>query len=203
MKNLTPVRISLFVAILMVMLIALALPGDNALAYEDKSAKVRFTIINYSQHPFSLTANGPEYYQFQVAPYSKRVYIVPRGTYSFVMEACNRTTSGTLNLNIFQTMHVPVCGGKAGKMGTKNHNIDVADYLKIVKIKIRNKTHQDIRLYLRTLDYHHYLNLDPKEVTTLNVVRDRYVYSYLACGNLESGYYEARQYIPLDLKCSD
>ena len=127
---------------------------------------------------------------------------MPRGKSYFAMTTCNRTTSGTLNLNIFQTMHVPVCGGNAGTIGGKHHNIDVSDYLKIVKIKIRNKTHQDIRLYLRTLDYHHYLNLEPKEVTTLNVVRDRYVYSDLACGELEAGYYEARVYIPLDLKCS-
>ena len=116
MKKLTPVRMSIFIAVLAVVMIALALPGDNVLAYEDKNPNVRFTIIYYSQHPFTLTANGPEYYKFEVAPYSKRFWIVPRGTYSFVMEACNRTSTGTLNLNIFQTMHVPVCGGKAGKV---------------------------------------------------------------------------------------
>ena len=202
MKKFTPVRISLFVAVLAVLLVVLALPGNNALAYQ-KAGKVGFTIINYSQHPFSITINGPETHSTTVAPYSKRVLMVERGTYSFFMELCNRTKSGTMNLSIYQVLHVPVCGGSAGKVGDKHHNLDAADYLKIVKIRIRNKTPQDIRLYLRTLEYHHYLNLKPREVTYLNVVRDRYVYSYLACGNLEAGYYEARQYIPLDLKCSD
>ena len=203
MNKLTPIRLSIFVAVLAVLTITLALPGNNAMAVEeDQSPNVRFTIINYSHKPFTMRAYGPENYNFEVAAYSKRFWIVPRGTYSFTMEACDQTKSGTLNLNIFQTMHVPVCGGNAGKIGEKNHNIDVADYIKMVRIKIRNQTKQPIRLYLRTIENHYYLNLEPKEVTTLVVPRDRYVYSYLACGELEAGYYEARQYLPLDIKCS-
>lgn len=202
MKKITPIRLSIFIAILAVIMVALALPGDNVMAFEDKSPNVRFTIMNHSHRTFTLTANGPEYHAFEVAPNSKGSWIVPRGTYSFTMEACNQTSSGTLNLNIFQTMHVPVCGGNAGTVGQKNHNIDVADYIKMVRIKIRNKSRQPIRLYLRTIENHYYLNLDPREVTTLVVPRDRYVYSYLACGELEAGYYEARVYVPLDLKCS-
>jgi hypothetical protein len=202
MKKLTPIRLSIFVTALAILMIVLALPGDSALAFEaGELGNVRFTVINYSHQPFTLRAYGPETYTFEVAPYSKRAWFVTRGTYSFVMEACNHTKSGTLNLNIFQTMHVPVCGGNAGKIGDKNHHIDVADYIKMVRIKIRNKTQYHIRLYLRTIENHYYLNLKPREVTTLVVPRDRYVYSFLACDNLQVGYYEARKYIPLDLKC--
>jgi hypothetical protein len=201
MKKLTPVRLSIFVVVLAIVMVALALPGENALAGEGKPPNVRFTVINYSQHPFSMNAYGPETYTFEVAPYSKGIWIVPRGTYSFVMTACNHTSTGTLNLNIYQIMHVPVCGGNAGGKGEKHHNIDVSDYLKMVRITIRNKINQPVRLYLRTLDNHYYLNLDPFEKTTLIVPRDRYVYSFLACNELQSGYYNARVAIPLDLKC--
>jgi hypothetical protein len=99
-------------------------------------------------------------------------------------------------------MHVPICGGTLKPKGEKTHHVDTSDYVKTVKITIRNKTWEKIRLYLRTLDNHYYLNLEPQEVTTLIVPRDRYVYSFVACDDLEAGYYEARVYQPLDLKCT-
>jgi len=201
MKKLTLIRLSVFVVALAIIMIVLALPSENALADYGKPPNVRFTVINYSQHQFTMNAYGPEDYTFEVGPYSKRIWVVPRGTYSFVMTACNHTSSGTLNLNIFQTMHVPVCGGNAGAKGEKHHNIDASDYIKMVRITIRNKTHEDVRLYLRTLDNHYYLNLEKYEETTLVVPRDRYVYSFVACNDLQAGYYEARVAIPLDLKC--
>lgn len=202
MKKLTPVRLSILLAIFTVLMIALALPGGEALAGDGKPPNVRFTIINYSQHPFSINLYGSEQFSYTVDPYSKKIAVVPRGTYSFTMEACNHTSSGTINLNIYQIMHVPVCGGTAKPVGEKPHNIDTSDYIKMVRITIRNKTHEPVRLYLRTLDNHYYLNLDPQEKTTLVVPRDRYVYSFVACNDLEAGYYEARVAVPLDLKCT-
>ena len=201
MKKITPIRLTIFIAVLAVLMIALALPGNNALAYEDEpNPNVRFTVINHSQHPVSVSANGPEYFSIDVSPYSKGSVIVPRGTYKFNMEACNHTSSGVLNLNIFQTMYAPVCGGK-GVAVPKNHKIDVADYIKPVRVEIINKTWEPIRLYLRTLENHYYLNLDPKETIYQIVPRDRYVFSYLACDELQSGYYNARAKISLQLRC--
>ena len=201
MKKITPIRLTIFIAVLAVLMIALALPGNNALAYEDEpNPNVRFTVINHSQHPVSVSANGPEYFSIDVSPYSKGSVIVPRGTYTFNMEACNHTSSGVLNLNIFQTMYAPVCGGK-GVAVPKNHKIDVADYIKPVRVEIINKTWEPIRLYLRTLENHYYLNLDPKETIYQIVPRDRYVFSYLACDDLQSGYYNARAKISLQLRC--
>jgi len=201
MKKLTPIRISIFVAVLAVLMIALALPGANAMANDyEQNPNVRFTVINYSQHPVSVSAYGPEYFSVEVDPYSKGSVIVPRGVYKFNMEACNHTSSGVLNLNIFQTMYAPVCGGK-GVANPKNHKIDVADYIKPVRVEIINKTWEPIRLYLRTLDNHYYLNLDPRETIYQIVPRDRYVFSYVACDELQSGYYNARAKISLDLRC--
>ncbi|MFC1997692.1 hypothetical protein ACFLXI_08840 [Chloroflexota bacterium] len=201
MKKLTPTRLSIFIAVLAILMIALAMPGDNVLAYdEEQNPNVRFTVVNHSQHPFSISANGPEYFSLDVNPYSKKAVVLPRGTYKFTMVACNHPSSGTLNLNIFQTMYVPVCGGKA-VANPKNHKIDVAEYIKPVRVEIINKTWEPIRLYLRTLDNHYYLNLEPRETIYQIVPRDRYVFSYVACDNLQSGYYEARAKISLDLRC--
>ena len=202
MKKLTFIRLSVFVAVLAVLMIAMALPSNNVLATQSQPPNVRFTVINYSQHPFSMNGYGPEQFSIDVAPYSKELLILPRGVYSYVMETCNHTASGKIDLNIYQTFHVPVCGGNAGTIGQKHHNVDAADTIKMVRIKIRNQTWEPIRLYLRTLDNHYYLNLEPKEITTLVVPRDRYVYSYVACGELEAGYFQSVIKPPLDLKCS-
>ena len=202
MKKVTTIRLSIFIAVLAILMIALALPSNHAMAYEDEqNPNVRFSIINYSQHPVSVSANGPEYFSLEVDPYSKGAVIVPRGTYKFTMEACNHTSAGVLNLNIYQTMYAPVCGGNA-VANPKNHKIDVADYIKPVKVEIVNKTWEPIRLYLRTLENHYYLNLEPRETIYQIVPRDRYVYSFLACGDLEAGYYNARVMQPLELKCT-
>jgi hypothetical protein len=202
MKKFTFIRLSVFVALLATLLIAIALPADNVMAGDGKPPTVRFTIINYSHQPFNINLYGPEQLSYTVAPYSKLVDFVDRGTYSFTMEVCNQTSSGSLNLNIYQVMNVPVCGGTLKPKGEKTHQVDTSDYVKPVQITIRNKTWEKVRLYLRTLDNHYYLNLEPQEVTTLIVPRDRYVYSFVACGDLEAGYYEARVYQPLDLKCT-
>jgi len=202
MKKVTFIRLSVFIAVLAALVIAVALPADSVMAGDAKPPNVRFTIINYSHQPFSINLYGPEQLSYTVAPYSKQVAFVQRGTYSFTMEACKQTSSGSLNLNIYQIMHVPICGGTLKPKGEKDHQVDVSDYIKMVKITIRNKTWESVRLYLRTLDNHYYLNLEPQEVTTLVVPRDRYVYSFVACNDLEAGYYEARVYQPLDLKCT-
>ena len=202
MKKLTFIRLSVFVAVLAALVIGVVFPADTAMAGDGKPPTVRFTIINYSHQPFSINLYGPDQLSFTVAPYSKQVSIVPRGTYSFTMEACKHTSSGSLNLNIYQVMHVPVCGGTVKPKGEKQHHVDTSDYIKMVRVTIRNKTWENVRLYFRTIENHYYLNLEPREVTTLVVPRDRYVYSFVACNDLEAGYYEARVHIPLDLKCT-
>ena len=203
MKKLTTIRLSIFIAVLAVLMIALALPGDHAMASDDEqNPKVRFTIINYSQHPVSVSANGPEYFNLEVDPDSKGYVIVTRGVYKFNLEACNQTSSGVLNLTIYQTMYAPVCGGKVLE-NPKNHKIDVAEYIKPVRVEIVNKTWEPVKLYLRTLDNHYYLNLESRETIYQIVPRDRYVYSFVACGDLEAGYYNARVMIPLELRCTD
>ena len=203
MKKSTLTKLSIVVAVVAVLMIAFALQTDNALAYTSKSPNVRFTIDNNSQHSFHINLYGPAQYSFDVPPKSKRSWYLPRATYSFSMEACNHTSSGTLNLKIYQTMYVPVCGGTAGPKGDRHHAVDTSDYIKPVRIKIRNMTREPIHLYLRTIENHYYVDLDPREITTLVVLRGYYVYSYVACGELEAGYYQSVITPPLDLVCSD
>jgi hypothetical protein len=175
-------------------------PSGAALA-DDQTPMTRLTVINQSQFPFTIQLFGPEQYNLEVPAYETGFLLVLRGNYSFVMHMCNYTATSSIDLNIFQKMYVPVCGGSARAKATKHHVIDASTILKPVTIKIRNKTKEPIGLYLRTLENHYHLNLVAGEVLKITVPRDRYVYSYVACGELVAGYYNARVNIPLDLKC--
>jgi hypothetical protein len=186
---------------LIVVLILLATVTISASAADEYYA--RFTIINESQHPFSITLYGgpSELKTIPVSAYSKKIAFFVRGDYAFTMTACGATKSGMMNLNIHQTLHVPVCGGTAGALGDKHHHIDASDYIKPVRMKIRNRTGEDIGLYLRTLTDHHFINLKPGEILYEIVYKDQYVYSYVACGELVSGYVTPMSALPFDVKC--
>lgn len=195
------VRLLVFAILLIALLSILAAPTDIAVADDAKPPFVRLTIINNSQFDFSLVLYGPDQYNFSIPAHSDGSWIVKRGMYSSVMRACNISKVGTLDMSIFQIIHVPVCGGNAGAKGDKHHHIDVADYIKPVKIKIRNKTSEPIGLYIRTLERHFFLNLEPNEIQYLILPKDQYVYSYVVCEQLVSGYYSPKVTPPFDLKC--
>jgi hypothetical protein len=162
---------------------------------------VRFTIINNSQHPFFLELYGVDNHTITVEGRSQGMLFVKRGEYHFKMMACNQVKTGVFDLSIMMTLHVPVCGGNAGAIGDKQHHIDVADYIKMVNVKIRNKTKEKIGVYVRTDENHYFLNLKPREVIYQIMPRQMYRYSYVACGELVVGEYKALKYSPLDLKC--
>ena len=194
-------------AILFVAILAASVVFTRNVLADTKSV-VRFKVENDSQFPFIIFMYGEEQgreYSMTVPAYSKdKVFVVP-DTYSYLMESCNYANQGTLDLSVFQTLHVPVCGGKAAGYRNKAHHIDVSRFVKPVKSKIRNQTGEDVELYLRTVDDHHFLTLEAGEIMNVILKKEegiQYVYSFLACdGQLVTGYYTPRVTPPLDLKC--
>jgi hypothetical protein len=206
MKKSSRIRITVFVVMLAVIIGASAIFTSNVLA--DEKSIIRLTVVNTSQFPFSLyiygDSNGDEY-SLDVPAYSDGKIFIKPDIYSYFMEACNYTKNGKMDLSVFQTLHVPVCGGKAVGFQNKSHHIDVSRIVKPVRAKVRNQTGQAIELYLRTQDDHHFLTLDSGEILEVVLKKEegvQYVYSFLACDDqLITGYYTPRQTPPLDLKC--
>ena len=163
-------------------------------------APVRVTVINKSQFDFSLVLFGPSQVTISVAPGDTVAKVVNRGVYSFTMRSCNYTETGTMDITVYRIIHVPVCGGNAGSLADKPHNIDASDYIKPIKVKIRNGTGETVGFYLRTLDRHFFYNFEPG-VSYIIVPKDNYVYSFVACGELKAGYYTPLSSVPFDLKC--
>lgn len=202
MKMKTRIRLTVLTIILVAVLFA-----SSALAADEAKSIIRLSVINSSQFDFYLYlyGSGGEEYTLSVPAYtSGKAFIYP-GEYSYYMEACNYSKFGTLDLSTFQTLHVPVCGGRAAGFKHKTHHIDVATLVKPVRIQVRNKTGENVGVYLRTQEDHHFLNFEPGEIIELILKKEegtQYVYSFQACdGELVSGYYTPLNRIPLDLEC--
>ena len=204
MKKISTTRYIVLLGVLIALLGAVFLPNGVAQATVSKSPIVRLTINNNSQHPYTLTLyNSSNNYEVTVEGHTQSVMFIERGVYQFWMKACNHTKEGSLDLTMMYTIHVPVCGGNSGKLGDKPHNLDVADYIKMVKVKIRNKTKEHIGVYVRTDENHYFLNLKPKEIIYQTMPKDIYRVSYVACGDLIVTEYKSLVMMPLDLKCLD
>ncbi len=205
MKKQTKIRLVIFAALLMMVLSVAAVSVDNALAA--KTNIVRLTVINESQFAFELYLYGPKDYTIKVPANSTDKIVVDRNLYKYYMEVCNYSKTGDLDMTIYQTLHVPPCGGR-GVTNPKQHHIDVAQLVKPVRITVRNKTGEDVGVYIRTQTDHHFLNFKAGEIATVVLRKDKdmpeiqYVYSFQACGGqLISGYFTPRVTPPLDLKC--
>jgi hypothetical protein len=206
MNKRTRIRFAIFAIVLVAVLGVSAVFASSALA--DVKPIIRLTVVNSSQFDFSLYIFGENYgneYTMNVPPYSQSKIFIKPDEYSYYMEACNYSKFGEMDLWVFQTLHVPVCGGKAAGYQNKSHHIDISKIFKPVRVKIRNMTGQAVELYLRTMDDHHFLTLEQGEHLEVILRKESgidYVYSFLACGDqLITGYYTPRQTPPLDLVC--
>lgn len=203
MKQHVRIKLSVFITLIIAILGVSAIFATDALA---EPSIIRVSVVNTSQYDFYLYLyGGGADYTFDVPANSTAKYFITPGVYSYFMEACNYSKSGTMDLSVFRTIHIPTCGGRASEYRSKFHHIDVSQIMKPVNVRVRNKTGEDVSVYLRTLDDHHFLNLTKGEMVELILRKEpgiQYVYSFLGCGGqLVAGYYTPLVRIPLDLKC--
>ena len=206
MENKSRFRKLFFFLVIACVMVATIVFVRQATAESDQV--IRLTLVNDSQFDFILYIYGKNHkqeYRATVAPYTTDKLFIEPDEYEYYMEVCNYSKLGQFDLWTFQTIHAPVCGGKAEGFTHKAHHIDVSQLIKPVRVTIRNMTGEDVELYLRTQEDHHFLNLVAGEHLQVLLKKEPgidYVYSFLGCGDqLISGYYTPRQTPPLDLKC--
>jgi len=202
MKIQPSIRQISFGFVLIAMIFALAVPAGAVLADEDDESPILFKVINETQFEFSLWIWGPSQYEITLEPETEAEYWLDRGWYAFTMLACNDSAVGTMDFTHPQTLHVPICGGTAGATGDSYTHMDASDWIRPVRIKIRNRTGEPIDVYIRTVDDHHFVSVDEYETEylLLNDSKSEYVYSYVACDKLHTGYFKPNT-IPFDLSC--
>ncbi len=202
MKKITRIRLTVLAVVLFAIVFA-----SSAMAADSTTSVIRLSVVNNSQFPFYLYLYGAGGYEYtlEVSAYSSGKEFIYPGEYSYYMEACNYSKFGEMDLSTFQTIHVPICGGRAAGYKHKTHHIDVATLVKPVRVTIDNETGENVGVYLRTLDDDHFLNFKPGESMELILRQEpgiQYVYSFQACGGqLISGYYYPLFRVPLVLEC--
>ncbi|MBC8507249.1 MAG: hypothetical protein ISR58_21460 [Anaerolineales bacterium] len=199
----TPLRIIILAAIVF----ALAIPSVAVMAADDdddRPHEIFFWVYNESQFDFTLWLYGPTTYTITVPPDSEGFFVIKNGWYSFTMFSCNLSEVGTFDFTTHKTMHVPICGATAGHIGNANNHFDASDFIRPATIQIRNKTFEQIGVFIRTLDEYHFMTLEPLEIQWLLIedARDEFVYSYIACDELVSGYTRLYISVPFDLTCN-
>ena len=206
MKNRSKFGKLFFITVVITMMVVTLVFVRQAAA--ESNSIIRLSLVNDSQFDFVLYifgVNHGEEYEITVPPYSNGKLFIQPDAYDYYMEICNYSKSGQFDLFNFQTIHAPICGGKAEGFTHKPHHIDLSQIIKPVRVKIRNMTGEDVGVYLRTQIDHHFLNLKAGEHLEVLLRKEPgidYVYSFFGCGDqLISGYYTPRQTPPLDLKC--
>ncbi len=190
--------------LMLALLLALALPAPAQAQGEDFTWML-LTVTNESQFDYTLYLYGGTNYTLVVPPKTTTQFFVDKGWYAYSQVACNLTTNGTFDFtSTHYTINVPICGAPPSKSWNASLYYDTATDIRPIRIKIRNKTRLPIELYVRTLTEHHFMTFDPLETQELLLDNqdETYAYSYVACGELRSGYLLPRRGIPFDLECS-
>lgn len=176
-----------WLGLLVAMLVLAALPSTS-LAAEDL---VRFRVENRASRGitvrlYSRDGTGRAYYM-HIEPLTTKSMSPIRGIYDYRLTACGIMVTGTVNLTKPLTWIMPECGDKGGP-GTKAANTqDIGrDILKLVKIKLVNRTDVDMRIWLEGPFPYSFL-IPAGGSKTVSILKGSYVWHHFACGNFDSG----------------
>jgi hypothetical protein len=177
-----------WLALLVAMLILAALP-TTALAQEDL---VRFRIENRADRGITIRlyakdGSGRAYYMHVEALTTKSLSAI-RGVYDYRLTACGIMLKGTVDLNKPLNWINPNCGDKGGA-GTKAPNTqDVGrDILKLVKIKLVNRTGDDMQIWLAG-PFPFVFSINAGSSKTVSIPKGSYTFRHYACdGVLDTG----------------
>lgn len=177
-----------WLALLVTVLVLAALP-TTALAKEDL---VRFRVENRADRGITIRlyakdASGRAYYMRVEALTTKSMTPI-RGVYDYRLTACGIMVRGIVDLTKPLTWIMPQCGDKGGP-GTKAPNTqDIGrDILKLVKIKLVNRTGEDLQIWLAG-PFPFVFSINAGDSKTVSIPKGSYTFRHYACdGVRETG----------------
>lgn len=176
-----------WLALLVATLVLAALP-TTALAQDDL---VRFRIINNANRGITIrlyaTDGSSRVYYMHVEALETKSMSPIRGVYTYRLSACGVMVKGTVDLTGALTWINPVCGDKGGPGSKAANTQDIGrDILKLVKIKLVNRTDVDMRLWLAG-PFPYSFVIPAGGSKTVSILKGSYTWSTLACGAEISG----------------
>lgn len=158
-------------------------PTSDTSAPGARPQRVRLTVINGSELPFSITLNGPENYILNVASGETRVFTILRGAYSFDMMLCAARATGALDFTKITTLQFKACNP-----------------IKLVEVALENHSSQAVAVSLSGPGSYVFA-LQAGEVRALTIPLGAYSVTHTVCGTTTSSTFEARSHRTLTLAC--
>lgn len=175
-------------ALVAVALLLAALP-TQALAAPDV---VRFRVDNQAERQLTVrlyaTDGSARAYYMSVEGGTVKVLNPIRGTYTYRLSTCGVIVRGTLDLSKNFTWIMPPCGERAGAgSGVGNSNTqDVSKVLKLIRLKIVNRTGATMKIWLEG-PFQYVFIIPNGESKTVTIIKGVYEYGHYACGALDEG----------------
>ena len=176
-----------WLALLVATLVLAALP-TTALAQDDL---VRFRIINNANRGITIRlyatdGSGRAYYMRVEALETKSMSPI-RGVYTYRLTACGVMVKGTVDLTGPLTWLNPECGDKGGAGSKAANTQDIGrEILNLVKIKLVNRTDEDLRVWLAGPFPYTFL-VPAGGSKTVSILKGSYTWHHHGCGNENSG----------------
>ncbi len=119
----------LIAMVVFVLIVALSIVTIIAVAKTDLA---RFEVKNKTDQPASISlTSGDTFYYLTVAPNTTKTFTVERLIYNHTTWSCDKTDSGTLNIETFMHLTFTRCDREApnkGERGMEKVHIDDAPY---------------------------------------------------------------------------
>lgn len=185
MKNLHSSRKIVLAMLAAVLLLSVA--PTSVLAADDV---VRFRVENRADRSITVRlyaqdGSGRAYYMV-VDKLSTKIMTPLSGLYTYRLSACGVMVKGDLDLTKNMNWIMPECGDKGGP-GTKQPNTqDVGKILKLVSIKIVNKTGSQLKIWLEG-PFQYVFIIPAGGSKTVSILKGEYEWGHYACGPLDEG----------------
>lgn len=201
MKNLQPLK-KFLLAVLAVVIVLGALPS-SVMAAEDEL--VRFRVINNADRGITIRlyatdGSGRAYYMRVEANTTKNMTPIG-GVYSYRLTACGVMVWGTVDLTRPLTWQNPQCGDKGGPGSKAPNTQDVGKILKLMQIKIVNRTGSDLQIWLDG-PFQYVFKIPAGGNKIVSILKGIYEYGHYACdGVLVQGNLNANKAATRTIEC--
>jgi hypothetical protein len=200
MTKLQPLKKILLAALAVVILLG-ALPSSVLAAQDDL---VRFRVINNADRGITIRlyatdGSGKAYYMRVDANATKNMTPIA-GVYTYRLTACGVMVKGTVDLTRNLTWQNPQCGDKGGPGSKAPNTQDVGKILKLMQIKIVNRTGAAMQVWLDG-PFQYVFKIPEGGSKTVSILKGIYEYGHYACGVLVTGNLNANKAATRTLVC--
>jgi hypothetical protein len=179
------------------MLMTAAAPAPADKPQPDQTGPVRFRLINQTTEKVYMKLDAVWGYNIIVLRNSTRDYTVVRDVYKYRLTACGVTTTGTIDLNLYRSMTIPVCGARLQPYSNV-HAAEVPVEIRPITFNVANLSQHTATIKL-TGPKTYTIKVGGHRTQSFSMFNGVYKYSVYACGLTSTGSVDLTTYKELNI----